>query len=221
MALIKFTANHQDLSTDRGYQFKFFCDKCGNGHMSRFQPSVTGTAGSLLRAAGNLFGGVLSRAGNSSYEIQRAVGGKAHDNAFEKAVEEAKEFFKQCTRCGKWVCPDVCWNTKAGLCEVCAPDFEEDFASNKAQAISDAARNQLHEKARETDYTSNVDMRATAPAPASTLSCQSCGAKTTGSKFCPECGKPAQVKLTCPGCGHQPEGSPKFCPECGVKIPLL
>jgi hypothetical protein len=221
MALIKFTANHQDLSTDRGYQFKFFCDKCGNGHMSNFQPSVAGTAGSLLRAAGDLFGGVLRNAGNSSYEIQRAVGGKAHDSAFQKAVEEAKDYFKQCTRCGKWVCPEICWNAKAGLCEECAPDFEEEFSANRAQAMSDAARQQLHEKARQTDYAASADMRAGATVPSGTLSCGSCGAKTSGSKFCPECGKPLQVKLTCTGCGFQPEGSPKFCPECGVKMPLL
>ena len=43
--------------------------------------SVTGTAGSILRAAGDLFGGILGSAGNSAYEIQRAVGGKAHDSA--------------------------------------------------------------------------------------------------------------------------------------------
>jgi hypothetical protein len=221
MALIKFTANHQDLSTDRGYQFKFFCDKCGNGYMSEFQTSLTGAAGGLLRAAGDIFGGIFSSAGNSAYEIQRATGGKAHDVAIQKAVEEAKGYFKQCTRCGKWVCPEVCWNSKAGLCEGCAPDFEEDFAANKAQAMSNAARDQLNTKASQTDYASGVDMSAGATAPKSAISCPSCGAKTTGSKFCPECGGPLQIKLTCPGCGFQPEGAPKFCPECGVKIPLL
>ena len=72
MALIRFTANYADLSTDRGYQFRFHCDKCGNGFMSRFQTSVTGVAGDPLRAAGNIFGGILSSAGNSAYDIQRA-----------------------------------------------------------------------------------------------------------------------------------------------------
>ncbi len=42
MALIRFTANYQDLSTDRGFQFKFMCDKCNNGYMTRFQTSITG-----------------------------------------------------------------------------------------------------------------------------------------------------------------------------------
>jgi membrane protease subunit (stomatin/prohibitin family) len=106
------------------------------------------------------------------------------------------------------------------LCEECAPDFEEDFAARKAQAMSQAAQEQLHEKARQTDYTSKTDMSAGASAPSATLACPSCGAKTTGSKFCPECGGSLQIKLTCPGCGFQPEGGPKFCPECGVKMPL-
>ena len=51
MALIQFTKNHSDHSTDKGYQFEFFCDRCGNGFMTAFKPSITGYAGSALRAA--------------------------------------------------------------------------------------------------------------------------------------------------------------------------
>jgi rRNA maturation endonuclease Nob1 len=29
MALIQFTRNYRDDSTDRGFQFEFFCTKCG------------------------------------------------------------------------------------------------------------------------------------------------------------------------------------------------
>jgi len=56
MALIQFVRNFDDLSTDKGFQFKFHCDKRGNGFMSNFQTSVIGVAGSLLNAAGSLFG---------------------------------------------------------------------------------------------------------------------------------------------------------------------
>src|SRR3954453_16323561 len=101
MSLIRFVRNYDDLSTDRGFQFKFYCDKCGNGFLSGFQSSVVGTAGSLLRAAGDLVGGVFSEAGSSAYEIQRAVGGKAHDGALQSAVTEVKPNFTQCVRCGK------------------------------------------------------------------------------------------------------------------------
>ena len=228
MAMIQFVNNYEDLSTDRGYQFKFHCDKCGNGYMSRFQPSVTGTAGSLLRAAGSLFGGWASSAGNSAYELQRAVGGKAHDEALARAVEEGKAHFHQCSRCGRWVCPEVCWNASAGQCEDCAPDYHEELASSHAHAKAEATREQLYEKARGTDYVSKIDMGAGSTLKAPTQAqqqatavptCADCGAEVGKAKFCPECGTPtAPRRPTCVGCGHQPEGTPKFCPECGAKM---
>ena len=233
MAMIQFVSNYEDLSTDRGYQFKFHCDKCGNGFMSRFQPSVTGTAGSLLRAAGSLFGGWASSAGDSAYEVQRAVGGKAHDEALLKAVAEGKEHFHQCSRCGRWVCPEVCWNAAAGQCEECAPDYQEELASAHATAKAEATRQQLYEKAQQTDYVSQIDMSAgsvaKAPAPvapqtsaAAPANCSSCGAAVGKAKFCPECGTPTKpAPLVCAGCGHQPENPTKFCPECGAKMPLI
>ncbi|HEY6186200.1 MAG TPA: zinc ribbon domain-containing protein [Pyrinomonadaceae bacterium] len=232
MALIPFVRNYEDLSTDRGYQFKFYCDKCGNGYLSSFQTSTIGTAGSLLRAAGDLFGGWASSAGNSAYEMQRAVGGKAHDNALQTAVEEGKQHFHQCSRCGKWVCPEVCWNASAGQCEECAPDYQEELASSHAQAKADATREQLQEKARATDYASKIDMsadshvrapsRAEQQATARSANCSSCGAEVGRAKFCPECGTPTKpARPTCAGCGHQPESPTKFCPECGAKMPLI
>jgi membrane protease subunit (stomatin/prohibitin family) len=200
--------------------------------MSRFQASAIGTAGSLLRAAGDLFGGWASTAGNSAYDIQRSVGGKAHDDALARAVEEGKQYFHQCSRCGKWVCPEVCWNANAGQCEECAPDYQEELASSHANAKAEAAREQLHERARQTDYASKIDMGAdthvkaparTSPADsaAQALACVSCGADVGKAKFCPECGTPtARPRPSCQGCGHQPEAVTKFCPECGEKMPL-
>ena len=78
MALITFVSNFDDMSTDRGYQFRFKCDKCGNGFMTQYKASTLGMAQSLLNVAGSLFGGIGS-AGNAAYEVQRAVGGKAHE----------------------------------------------------------------------------------------------------------------------------------------------
>lgn len=226
MAMIQFVQNYSDLSTDRGFQFKFHCDKCGNGFMSSFQPSVVGTAGSLLRAAGDLFGGWASSAGNSAFEIQRAIGGQAHDSALSAAVQEGKQHFKQCTRCGKWVCPEVCWNQDANLCEGCAPKFAEELAAAQAQAKVDAARVQLQEKASKTDYASGIDMSAEsvlrAPetkvpdAPKQGGFCANCGVGLGGAKFCPECGTPAKAaKHACSKCGFEPPNPVKFCPECG------
>jgi hypothetical protein len=232
MAMIQFVNNYEDLSTDRGFQFKFHCDKCGNGFMSRFQTSTIGTAGSLLRAAGDLFGGWASSAGNSAYEVQRAVGGKAHDQALQTAVEEGKEHFHQCSRCGRWVCPEVCWNGAVGQCEGCAPDYQEELAASHAAAKAEAAREQVHERARQTDYASKLDMSAEATvqapqpkqkaSPAAAANCSSCGASVGKAKFCPECGTPTKpAKIACTGCGHEPEAPTKFCPECGAKMPLF
>lgn len=160
MTLIAFTKNHQDLSTDRGYQFNFYCDKCGNGFMTSFQASVVGTAGAFLRAAGSIFGGEIASAGNGAYEMQRAVGGPAHDTAFKAAVEECRGHFCQCRNCGLWVCPEVCWNGQAGQCKACAPDFEAQYASAHAHAKVDAARSQLQQAAQKVDYVQNTDMSA-------------------------------------------------------------
>jgi membrane protease subunit (stomatin/prohibitin family) len=102
------------------------------------------------------------------------------------------------------------------------------LASAHAHAKADATREQLHEKARATDYVSQVDMRAgsTLKAPAAgasrgraTRKCVACDAEVGQAKFCPECGTPtAPPRPSCTACGHEPEGSPKFCPECGGKM---
>jgi len=210
--MIQFVANYDDLSTDKGYQFRFHCDKCGNGHLSPYEISKLGTASSLLSAAGNLFGGMLGSAGNSAYELQRAIGGKAHDEALRRAIEGGRQHFKHCSRCGQWVCPEACWNSKAGLCESCAPDEQEELAAQKAQAAAE----QIQLKTREQDYVGDLDFSKQGM-----VAC-SCGARIAASaKFCGECGKPnpgAQAKPRfCSGCGAKVEPGQKFCPECGNK----
>lgn len=209
MALIQFTKNHSDHSTDKGYQFEFFCDRCGNGFMSGFKPSVAGYAGSALRAAGDLLGGVFGRAGSSAYEIERAIQGPGHDKAFQEAVEEAKPNFRQCPKCAKWACLAMCWNAKRGLCYDCAPNIETEIAAAQSQV----AVEQMHEKIRQQDLTKDLDLTSEAVA-----LCPNCGARTQGAKFCPECGKPLRPKNECSRCGTKFEAGTKFCPECGQKV---
>jgi uncharacterized OB-fold protein len=211
--LIQFVANHDDLSTDKGFQFKFHCDRCRNGYMSRFQPNAMGIANSLLHAASSLFGG-LGGAENAAYHLQRAVGGKAHDSAMETAVAEGKQHFKHCTRCGHWVCPEACWNHSVGLCEDCAPDEQEELRAQQAQATSE----QIRTKTREQDYTKTLDFLNRD----ALLQCPSCHSKLAiGQKFCPHCGTPnpaakAQERF-CTGCGTSLKPEQKFCGNCGTK----
>lgn len=209
MSAIEFVQNYDDLSTDQGFQFRFHCDRCGNGFQSGFIANKLGVAGGFLRAAGGLFGGVLGSAGNSAYEIQRAVGGTAHDGALRQAVMEIKPLFNQCRRCGKWVCKEVCWNTEKGLCKECAPVLMEEVAS----AQSEAMKYQVHQMAMETDQTqgANVSVQASA-------ACPHCGAAASGGKFCAECGQPFVQKTHCSSCSAEIATGAKFCPECGTRV---
>jgi hypothetical protein len=210
MALIAFTANYHDRSNSSGYQFEFVCDKCGSGFLSTFQPSKAGIAGGFLRAAGGLFGGRLSQIAAASDQLKDALRGPAWDAAFRTAVEEGKRKFKQCSRCGKWVCPEHCWNAPRAMCETCAPDLQEEAAA--AQAM--AAKDQIWEKAKQTDQTGGLSVDRVQGA-----SCPHCGAKSTGAKFCAECGKPMQaVKTACGKCGAKIEAGAKFCGECGERL---
>lgn len=209
MALIQFTRNHNDHSTDRGFQFEFFCDRCGNGFMSEFQASAAGMAASALQSAGNLFGGLLGRASSSAYEIERAIQGPAHDKAFREAIEAAKPNFRQCPKCTKWVCKATCWNDKRSLCFECAPDLETEMASAQVQTTVE----QMKDKIRQQDLTKGLDLTSEAVA-----LCPGCGARTQGAKFCPECGKPLRPKNECSKCGTKFEEGTKFCPECGTKV---
>ena len=229
MGLIQFVRNYEDLSTDKGYPFKFNCDLCGKGVMSQYQASALGIAGSILNAAGSIVGGWGNSAGNAAYEMQRAVGGKAHDSALAQAVEQARPYFRQCSRCGKWVCVEVCWNEKVNQCGECAPDFHEHLASSQAQAKVEAARVQLQEKAMGTNYVKDIDMGAdsqlSSPSAASNLReakalCGGCGADVGTAKFCPECGKSVERTVApkfCPECGAK-SGASKFCAQCGHKL---
>jgi hypothetical protein len=209
MALIQFTRNHTDHSTDKGYQFEFFCDRCGNGFMTEFKASLTGFATSGLRAAGNIFGGLFGSAASGAYEIERAVQGPGHDQAFHQAIEEARPNFRQCPKCSNWVCTTVCWNQTRGLCYDCAPNVETELAAAQAQATVE----QIKTKVAAQDMTAGIDLASEAAA-----LCPSCGARTQGAKFCPECGKPLRPKNACPSCKTKVEPGAKFCPECGTRI---
>jgi hypothetical protein len=119
--MTRFTAYHDDLSTERGFQFSFRCDQCGEGHESRVQSSTAVLVSDVLHTAGSLFGAILGHAEQGGHEMQRhKAGGRAHDEAFAVALAEAQASFNQCGRCHQWVCPRACWNVAAGLCAECA-----------------------------------------------------------------------------------------------------
>jgi hypothetical protein len=212
--MIFFTDNYQDRSSDDGYQFEFFCRRCGNGYSSTFQHSVTGFGGRLLRLGGDVVGGAIgeraSQIGWDAEFMRDTVRGSTRDKALAKAVEEMKPYFHQCNRCGQWVCGQVCWNRERGLCVGCAPKLDQEIAGMQAAAQV----NQLNQKIQAQDWTRDINYRDQG-----TGACPSCGQDSGGGKFCKNCGTglaaaPSASKF-CPHCGTVLNGA-KFCGECGT-----
>lgn len=210
---IQFTRNYNDLSTNQGHQFEFFCDRCGNGFRTSFKPSMTGTVSQVLDAASSLFGGVFGKAADLGERVRSAAWEKAHDEAFTHAINELRPAFIQCPRCSSWVCRKSCWNQKRGLCKNCAPDLGVEMSA--AQASRSVEEVWAHAAMAEEDKKLETKQwRETIRA-----SCPQCEAPlANNAKFCPECGAKLKDKSLCEACGAQLTPNAKFCPECGEKV---
>ncbi|OGO12907.1 MAG: hypothetical protein A2Z66_03560 [Chloroflexi bacterium RBG_13_66_10] len=209
---IEFVSNYSDLSTDKGFQFEFNCDRCSNGFRTRFRPWTVGSVSSVLDAAGSLLGGVFNTAADVGERVRSAGWQKAHDEAFQESVQEVRPSFIQCPRCSTWVCRKSCWNSKRGLCKECAPDLGVEMSA--AQASRSVEEVWAHAKMAEEDKKlAEGNWRETIVA-----SCPNCGApQATNAKFCPECGTKIKTAETCSKCGAKLTAGAKFCPECGEK----
>ena len=210
---IEFTRNYSDQSTDQGFQFEFYCDRCGTGYRTRFLPSALGTVTSALDTASSLFGGVFGKAADLGERARSATWEKAHDDAFTKAMEELRPDFVQCPRCSSWVCRKSCWNTQKGLCKNCAPDLGVEMAAAQASRTVEEiwAHSQMAEADRQmlTEKAYREGVRAT---------CPNCNAPLAANvKFCPECGAKIQSQAHCTQCGAKLAQGAKFCAECGAK----
>lgn len=211
---IEFTRNYSDQSTNQGFQFEFYCDRCGTGYRTRFQASALGTVSSALDTASSLFGGVFGKAADLGERARSASWEKAHDDAFMKAMEELKPDFVQCPRCSSWVCRKSCWNMQKGLCKNCAPDLGVEMAAAQASRTVEEiwAHSQMAEDDRQmlTEKSYREGVRAT---------CPSCNAPlASNAKFCPECGAKIQSQAHCTQCGAKLAAGAKFCTECGAKV---
>ena len=172
--LHSFTRNHNDLSTEAGFQFEFYCDCCGNGFKSTFKESSTyghrqksERTGRLASTIGGFLGG---KAGDLGWALERGsdlLGGrfsdqspawrKEQEKAFDEAQEEVRSHFRKCPACNKWVCED-CWNEDEGLCTDCAPRE----ASYVAQARSKAMQRNIDEAAESaTVWQGKIESRTT------------------------------------------------------------
>lgn len=206
---VPFTDNYSDISNENGYQFEFFCERCGSGYRSPFDASALGMGASIMRAAGGMFGGMFGRAAHGADELNRMTNSKAKDKALVDAVKAVTPNFRQCHACGNWYCHDICWNDETNQCVSCTPKLQQEITRMQAQAQVD----QVGDKIQEVDWTTDVDYHNRAPA-----LCPSCGAEAGGGKFCQQCGGRLAQEVSCGRCGTTVKAGAKFCPECGDSL---
>jgi hypothetical protein len=190
MAITRFVRQYNDQSTDSGFQFEFYCDRCGTGYQTNFVPTQANVMNDVLDAAGNLLGGLMSSVASIGGKARSANWERDHDAAFQKAIEEVKLFFHQCAHCGGWV-DEICWTKDKNRCKGCMEDPDSSVDDEEERPKSG-------KKAKKTD-------------------CPHCGEKISAqAKFCPECGETLSQTCHCPQCGTEASG--KFCAECGEKL---
>lgn len=213
MGEIKYSNNYGDLSQETGarsgFQFEFYCERCGDTWRSEFVPYRAGQAAEWLGRASGLLGGVLGSAAEAASGVSEATYGVQHDKEFQKAIEQMADNFHRCPRCANYYC-DKCWNSEAGLCLTCAPSAEVEveaaYASGKVYAAGEKAANAGIVDGKKMDVTTRHQ-----------LVCPQCGAANDGGKFCPECGAQLGKKAFCTQCGEELAAGAKFCGECGAK----
>ncbi len=113
---IEFTDNYEDLSTDEGFQFLFYCERCDTDYLSEHQPCPSEPGEGILNGVGDLWSDATEN-GNGAAECEMA---EAERVALRSAIAEVRDHFHECSHCGEWIC-DVCWNHAVLLCEKCAP----------------------------------------------------------------------------------------------------
>ncbi len=209
---IHFTRNYNDLSTDRGFQFEFICDRCSSGFRTRFQPWGVGNVSGALNAASSLLGGIFNQAADLGERVRSAGWQKAKDEAYANAAAELRPEFMQCPRCSSWVCRKSCWNTKRGLCKECAPDLGVEMSA--AQASRSVEEVWAHAAmSAEDKHLTTEDWRETIRA-----TCPECNEPLPQKvKFCPGCGAKVIQDDKCTKCGAKLTPGAKFCTECGQK----
>jgi hypothetical protein len=214
MSEIHFSKNFGDLSVqsgpNAGFQFEFYCERCGDAWRGEFVPFRSGQASSWLSRASGMFGGLVGEASNVAQGLSQAGYGHAHDVAFAAAIEQAKNHFHRCGRCMGYAC-DKCWNGDKGLCRKCAPDAEVEI--DAARAEGEVAMARLRAAHEGEVLGQQIDVKRERQ-----LICPKCSAETHGAKFCPECGEKLAVMSKCPKCSAEISPGAKFCPECGNKL---
>ena len=186
------TASTSDLGA--GFQFEFFCERCGETWRSPFKSYRKGQLTGLLSRSSALtqeLGGWmsgLSRVVSNIYRASRGVGAfadagtaGARAEAQTEAMALAKDRYHCCDTCQKWV-GDECFDERSGLCLDCVKGGPQRNAGQGGGG----------------------------------LACPNCQTPSQGGRFCAECGfDMASTHKSCPSCGATQPREARFCGDCG------
>jgi hypothetical protein len=215
--------NYEDLSTDKGYQFRFYCERCSDGFTSRFmtlrRPASAKTATAPTGPG---------RQREATVEVEGDV--ESQSAALRKAVVEVERHLRWCKKCKQWVCAQACWNADEKLCKECAPD-EDETIERDTEVIDELVEGGLSDEFATDDLDTVVAVAPIVddkvePVLAGTrreraprqVECLACGATVEDRSFCSECGESLRGANVCPECDADMAAGAKFCSLCGAKI---
>jgi hypothetical protein len=187
------TASTSDIGA--GFQFEFFCERCGETWRSPFKPYRKGQLTGLLSRSSALTGELggwltgLSRTVSNIYRASRGVGAfadaglnRAREEAKDEAIALARDRYHACEACHKSV-GDECFEERSGLCLDCAKGGGQRGAGGQQEGA---------------------------------VSCPNCQTPSQGGRFCHECGfDMASTHKSCPSCGATQPREARFCGDCG------
>lgn len=206
--------NYDDMSDDNGYQFKFKCDICGDGFLTKYREAPYAKARSFLGAASSVTSGLGSRFGGGAWGAKGAADHmhdakwrEAKERAFDEATAEAKGHFTKCPGCTKYV-DATCWNEQVLMCVECSPRQAVTVQKARATAFGQKAQEAMNAQ----DYSAEIKTGQEAM-----IMCPSCGKPTSAGKFCNACGAPLG-RAECPNCGAKNTTGARFCNNCGSKL---
>lgn len=228
-----FTKRFVDKSLPVGYRFQFYCDRSSNlsidlseptlvkthknctySYLTTFQPSATGALARVFQAANILISSAKKDSLAAASEALNLTRDKFWDDAFDRAVVEAKPYFENCKRCNRWVCAQNCWDVETKQCVGC-------LTGSPTSELTLTKAHQFFSKVWE-----NVQSAMEVGIDGKVNICHHCGEKAGTGKFCGMCGGPIdkqQLLVFCAHCGEQLQNDPslKFCPNCGDSLDYL
>lgn len=203
---LPFTRRFEDLSTEAGYQFAFYCDLCNEGFHSEFMPAQHALGlplRDIAQGCGLLEALILKKQDASGLGDSHGrrpncahAWQEAHGRAFDAAQAEAQNHFYCCPGCRRWVCAaDLGEN---GLCVECS-----------RKRIGPGARSAL------APASAPSAARTSDRLPSITALCSSCRRPTPDANFCTHCGAPLHPNA-CHRCGANLLSAHAYCFTCGA-----